>query len=654
MLHAAPVNPHLKNHAWRAQLYARLPARWARTIERRVREADIEHGDWNHANTYLREHASDWSDAVFRLDASIEDIRACALKRAEEAGALVARLATNDAVCTALKALCERWKVAYPDVETDGGAIARVLDARWWTRRLRVEHCRKVEAQAIRLGMVSAKSDKYISQENLRRGIAQDTRNAETLARTLAVNEDGECFSLAELAAKSISNKRIRRSELMLRMRGMEEVAGDYGCVAEFAVVTAPSRYHAVRADGTPNPKYDPANTPRECQAYLTGQFAKCRSWLHRNGIPFFGMRTVEAHQDGTPHWNLLVFLPDNAAVQAWRMAIIAYFLENDPQNDLAEEETDGKPGREKGARARRVRFETIDAAKGGATGYIAKYISKNVDGHGLDTDLAGDPILQTVQRVEQWAKLHGIRMFQPIGGGAPVTQWRELRRIEGAALKGAPEELQRAWIAAQRVPGQDGKDDKRADYAEFIRAYGGPYVKRKDGNFRLHKVEQKGLGRYGEPLGEKPAGIAARGTWTTYVDKGGIVGEIAIEREGWGEVLSVRRVWTIARSTDARLLGRSVSASAQRAPSRTRVNNCTGDSKNERNQCDRPSGGGREREAVRGANGGRRATQDFRRHAADGTRGGTAHQGIQGNRTARRGGRTSVNPRDKRDFSTK
>jgi hypothetical protein len=657
VLHAAPVNPHLKNASWRAQLFARLPARWARVIERRVREADIKHGDWHHANSYLREHASAWQETIFRLDASIEDIRQSALKRADEAAGLVARLASVDAIVEALRALCQRWRVAFPDVETDGGAIARVLDARWWNRRLRVEHGRKVEAHAIRLGMVSAKADKYISEENLRRGRAQDTRNAETLARTLAVNEDGECFSLAELAAKSISNKRIRRGELMLRMRGMEEVAADYGCVAEFAVVTAPSRFHAVRADGTPNPKYDPANTPRECQAYLTKQFAACRSWLHRNGVPFFGMRTVEAHQDGTPHWNLLVFLPDNAAVQAWRMAIIAYFLENDPQNDAADEETDDKPGREKGARARRVRFETIDAAKGGATGYIAKYISKNVDGHGLETDLAGDPIMQTVQRVEQWAKLHGIRMFQPIGGGAPVTAWREFRRIEGAAIQGAPEAVQRAWIAAQRVPGQDEADDKRADYAEFIRAYGGPYTKRKDGNFRLHKVEQKGLGRYGEPLGMRPAGIAARGMWAE--DKGGIVGVIQVFAEK--VVPSVRREWTIARSADARVLGRSVSASAERAPSRTRVNNCTGDANETGKHGDFQSAkrGGNHAyahgkgEIVRGAAARGRGSAGFRGAEADGARGGTTHEGIQGNRTARRSGRAPVNHRDSRDIST-
>ncbi|MEX3955900.1 replication endonuclease [Trinickia sp. EG282A] len=601
-----------------------------------MQRLDLGNRDWKTANSYLREHVADWSDAVFRLDASLDDIRSCAARRAGEAAALVERLGSLDAIVAALQALCARWKVAYPDVDTDGGAVARVLDPGWWNRRLRVAHCRKVENQAIRLGLVSAKGDKYLTLQNLRRGRAQDERNAHVMANTLAINEDGECFSLAELIAKSVSNKVIRRGELMLRMRGMEEVARELACVAEFDVITAPSRFHAVRANGQPNEKYERENTPRECQAYLSGQFAKLRSWCHRHRIPFFGLRTVEAHQDGTPHWNVLVFLPDEAARQAWRMALVHYFLDNDSAD-------------EDGARERRLRMETIDEAKGDATGYIAKYISKNVDGHGLTEDLAGDPIMQTVQRVEQWAKLHGIRMFQPIGGGgAPVTLWREMRRIkgEGASLAGAPEAMQRAWIAAQRVPGAvEGEEDKRADFAEFIRAYGGPYVKRQDAALALYKEAQAGLGKYGEPLDDRPAGIIARGL--SAVDMGGLVGVIQVADKVYR---SERRQWIIQRRAQVR----SVSAGAERAPSRTRVNNCTEEGQH---------GHGSERDCSgNGALHQRREARDAAR--ARGEMPGSAKEApydraldvrertSTGFRSRERG-RSAVIPRDSRDFST-
>jgi hypothetical protein len=558
----------MRGHAqarWREAMLRKLPARWAHVIGRRLARMDAR-GNWIDGNTYLRDHVDTYNDGVFPLDAKLSDIRESALRRAEEAHALCERLIDTATVFAALIAHCARWKVKAPVCDTVGGAIARMVDPSWWGRRMRKAHGRATESQAIRLGLVSARGDKFISEENRRRGSAQLQRNAECMARTFAVNEDGEIYSLAQLIAKSVSNKVIRRGELMLRMRGMEEVAAEYSCAAEFAVVTAPSRFHAVRADGKENPNYDKEACPRDCQAYLAVQWQKCRSWLHRRGVAFYGMRTVEAHQDGTPHWNLLVFIREASHVALWREAITRYFLLNESPD-------------EPGARERRVRFEAIDAEKGGATGYIAKYISKNVDGFGLDSDLAGDPILQTVQRVELWSKLWGIRQFQPIGGGASVTVWREMRRVDGATLATAPDTVQRAWIAAQRMPHLNEEEgDKRADYAEFIRACGGPWAKRDERAIWLHKTEQDGLGRYGEPLGMRPAGVVARGLVTE--DRGGAVGIVTYAVSA-AVVLSVRRTWQIVRGARGEawaghVAGRGEGFEAQGADSRTRVNNCT------------------------------------------------------------------------------
>lgn len=555
MLHAfESINPKAKQHVWRAQMLRKLPARWSRVIGRRVERMDIKHKGWAVGNTYLRESVAAYADCVFPLDASLSDIREAALKRALDASDIADRLGSMAAILPALAALCTRWGVELPSAKTPGGIVARCIDPSWWGRRLRASHGRKTEAMAIRLGLVSGKADRYLSEENRRRGSAQQTRNAEAMARTLAVNEDGEIFTLAQLIEKSVSNPSIRRGELMLRMRGMEEIGKEYGCAVEFAVVTPSSRFHAVRSNGSINERYD-ASTPRDAHQFLQAQWVKCRSWLHRRGVAFYGMRTVEAHQDGTPHWNLMVFLRNPKHVALWREALETYFLLAD--NPL-----------EPGALEHRCRFEEVTDAKGGATGYIAKYISKNVDGYGMTEDLAGDPIMESAQRVGLWAKLHGIRQFQPIAGGAPVTVWRELRRIAGDAMAGAPDALQRAWIAAQRVPGRDGEDDKRADYAEFMRACGGPWIKRKDRALWLHMVEQEGVGRYGEPLGMKAAGVVARGVVAE--DKGGLVG--IVERVAVRQVLSVRRSWTIVMNQDAGFLG----LGARSAPSRTRVNNCT------------------------------------------------------------------------------
>ncbi|QUN39966.1 replication endonuclease [Burkholderia cenocepacia] len=540
------VSPRMPQHAWREAMLGKLPAKWARSMSRRLDMLDRQHRDWYHGNVYLREHVERYAEAVLPLTASLSDIRDCAYRRASDAYAIVERLGNTASIVPSLTALCERWHIAPPAVEQPGGFIARVIDPGWWARRLRRMHGRQTESLAIRLGLVSARADQYISDENLRRCLAQNERNAQMLERTQAINDDGEIFTLAELAEKSVSNPAIRRGELMLRMRGMEEIAQEHGCACEFAVVTPPSRFHAVRANGSVNEKYEGA-TPRDTQDYLQRQWSRCRAWLQRQGVSFYGMRTVEAHRDGTPHWNLMVFIRNPADASVWRKALVRYFLLNDSPD-------------EPGAQQHRLRFERITAEQGGAAAYIAKYISKNIDGKGIELDLYGGPIAQTTQRVQAWAKQWGIRQFQAIGG-APVTVWRELRRIEESAIANAPEALQRAWHAAQRVKGANAEDDKRADYAEFIRAWGGPWVKRDDASMWLHKEKQDGVGRYGDPLGARVAGIVVRGEWS--IDKGGIVGVIRSVMAK--AVESVRRTWTIVKA-----------AASNIPPSRTRVNNCT------------------------------------------------------------------------------
>ena len=146
----------------------------------------------------------------------------------------------------------------------------------------------------------------------------------------------------------------------------------------------------------------------------------KIRAKLHREEIRIFGIGVAEPHHDATPHWHMLMFmLPEN--VDRVREVISGYAWREDGIELTSE-------------KARRARFhaEAIDPDKGSATGYVAKYISKNIDGYALDGELddeSGKELKETAPAVSAWAARWHIRQFQFIGG-APVTVYRELRHM--------------------------------------------------------------------------------------------------------------------------------------------------------------------------------------------------------------------------------
>jgi hypothetical protein len=434
---------------------------------------------------------------------------------------LAERSAAECASVTALihdpKALRARlaWMVANRGIEPPGIAddrqfMLRCTDSAWWRRNLRRVHGRLFEHAAIRLGFVSIRAGAYASNETVQRRMAQVQRNAKMLQAVDMENEHGDKFTLAELAAKGVGNKAIRRGELMLRMAGCEQIATERGDVGLFVTLTCPSKYHAVlAASGTVNPNYNGA-TPREAQGYLMDVWKCIRAKNHRDGVHPYGFRIAEPHHDGCPHWHLLLFVPKHKA-RRLRMNFQRYALAMD--------------GDEPGAAKNRLKVVRIDPAKGTAAGYIAKYVGKNIDGvhvgdqldrdgNAIPADMVGDAVVAPSQRVEAWASAWGIRQFQAVGQ-PPVTVWRELRRVAADEVAHAPDHVRAAWTACQRESVTDQETGevtvaKPADYAAYIRAQGGVNVGRA---YRVAVAQplQMREGRYGLTERPMPTGIYCR-----------------------------------------------------------------------------------------------------------------------------------------------
>lgn len=339
-------------------------------------------------------------------------------------------------------------------------ALAKLSDDKWWQNKLKRLWAFQREHLAIAAGQVQKSASPYASRTCVGEWKEQKRKNREWLKNQCIENTDtGEQFDLVFQVDKSNANPAIRRCELMIRMRGFEDIADEFGYVGAFITLTAPSKFHAVHAKGGFIKNWN-RGTPRDTQKYLCSVWAKIRAKLNREGIKIFGFRVAEPHHDGTPHWHILVFMRPEDKDQVYDI-MYKYALAEDWD--------------EPGARDNRIKFEDIEKEKGTATGYIAKYISKNIDGYQLDDEVddeTGQNLKDMAKNVTAWASRWGIRQFQQIGG-APVTVWRELRRLGSQKVESPA--IDPVLAAADA-----------GDWAAYTQLQGGAMVQRKELRVRV------------------------------------------------------------------------------------------------------------------------------------------------------------------------
>ena len=335
----------------------------------------------------------------------------------------------------------------------------------------------------------------------------------------VVTSDGGDCLTLRSVFDGSTSNPANRRRELMTRLRGMDELADGAGLVADFYTLTLPSKYHAVNHDGSVNPKYNGA-TVRDGQMQLRKLWSKFRARAAKQEIFYYGMRVAEPHHDGTPHWHMVLYTLAHHR-DTLRGLLREYWLSDD--------------GDEPGAREHRITILACDRTVGTAAGYLAKYISKNIDGHETGADFEaystdgadyaaggrdgadygrGSPgptdraayeapppravdAKDTAARVLTWAWLHGIRQFQ-FFGTARVGLWRELRRIREPVPES--QAIEKARLAADA-----------GEWAAFVDAIGGVFVGAHT-SISLWKQVTRERNQYDELAGPQIVGIESPG----------------------------------------------------------------------------------------------------------------------------------------------
>ncbi|WP_143705675.1 replication endonuclease, partial [Yersinia enterocolitica] len=205
------------------------------------------------------------------------------------------------------------------DITSAIASLSRLVNPEWWERKLKAQRTRWREALLIAVGNVSRdiSASSYASKQAIREVFARRQSNLEYLKSCQLENiETGERIDLIDKVMASISNPEIRRMELMNTIAFTEKYAAEQKHVGMFLTITTPSKYHPTRVVGKGdnekvqlNHKWnDEAYSPKDGQRYLCKIWSKMRTAFKDNELSVYGMRVVEPHHDGTPHWHMMLF----------------------------------------------------------------------------------------------------------------------------------------------------------------------------------------------------------------------------------------------------------------------------------------------------------------------------------------------------------
>ncbi|WP_233610605.1 replication endonuclease [Citrobacter freundii] len=379
-------------------------------------------------------------------------------------------------------------------------SLARMLCADWWYRKLWQMRCEWREEQLRAVCLVNKKASPYVSYEAVIHKREQRRKSLEFFKSHELVNADGDTLDMEEVVNASNSNPAHRRNEMMACVKGLELIAEMRSDCAVFYTITCPSRFHATLNNGRPNPKWT-SETVRQSSDYLVETFAAFRKAMHKTGLRWYGVRVAEPHHDGTVHWHLLCFMRKKD-----RRSITALLRKFAIREDREELGTNTGP---------RFKSELINPRKGTPTSYIAKYISKNIDGRGLAKEISketGRSLRDSAEHVTAWASLHRVQQFRFFG--IPGRQaYRELRLLAGQAGRsqgdkkaGAPV-LENARLDAVLAAADAGC------FATYIMKQGGVLVPRKHHLVRTAYELNDELSAYGDH------GIRIYGIWSPIVE---------------------------------------------------------------------------------------------------------------------------------------
>lgn len=276
------------------------------------------------------------------------------------------------------------------------------------------------------IGGKSGKSYATNLMVNYRR--MQKQYNADFLAsKSIVINDKKvDLLSFANTAQKKVS-------ELYAKIKGLQNHADDLGYDWAFVTLTASPSAHANPVKGRRSWNRESA---KSAQKELSDKWAAFGKELANLGYPMkngslFGLRVVEPHQDGTPHWHMVIFY-DSEISDLIKALFHKHFVQGDslphvPECPHSMKFVEGLPSDKAGS-------EGVASAASYAFKYIVKCVGADCfddfDIHSFSETLDTEKVAASIDRIESWKAAVGVRAYQGFGFNGMSNIWNSTRKV--------------------------------------------------------------------------------------------------------------------------------------------------------------------------------------------------------------------------------
>lgn len=342
-------------------------------------------------------------------------------------------------------------KVRATKQSTLDGLASRLSDPRWWRRQVnrladeRREHLAQIKRELGRKAGQQCCSNATMKIMRARK-LKTDMFLGDTykvVSRTAEL-ESPAVFSLLEVAKAQQAN---RINELYVDIKALEKIAAGRGWGWMFVTLTASAEYHSNPALGKNS--YNPALSPGDANKSIGRDWVAIRGALKEQGLKphdaYFGFRVTEVHEDGCPHWHILIFyapgveiVVEKAIRRIYSKRPSSYFEKN----------------KEK---IIRIGLPKENASAASAASYIYGYLTFALTGGASANEYSG-----TAYKYQCAIRAMGARQYDLFGVSGARGKLRALARV--SRLQGCPEHIFKLAKRLHVDEGVEGRHEIQLD----------------------------------------------------------------------------------------------------------------------------------------------------------------------------------------------